>query len=275
MKIGSRVQGTPARLCRNALLVLGVIVSNSITLVQGEEADKKNYTGVFPPKVAAGGAPLPTQPIEVALGASREVRFAISPKNSCFMGDIDLIMLESSWARFDELLVTLEPIAPANGPVSSKKVSLQQLLSGETVTLTAPSVSSPTPMGVFICKDSRGSGTCAGKELRNFRAALDRYQSDREPAKLNREKDFPDVVYYFNHVVVEPSGISADQEAYGKAQQERLKPLMQRALPQGYAEQLERLRRLHFTVGSVPLAEKDGALQIILPKIDLPNCTKK
>lgn len=265
---------TPWILGARAILTVLALVLSVDGHTESPLQPKRDYTKLFPAKAHLNGVPL-LRPVEVLkLDPSRNLSVQISAKKSCFIGDLDLILAEMSWGKFTDLLVTLEPIDDTTAKGSSVILPIERLKDQkEIVELKVPNVSAPTPMGLFICKDVAHTGSCRNKEVVSPGTLAARYDPQAEPAKLNLDKDFPDKVYYFAHLVVEPNSVSSSEAVFDKAERARIEGIAKKESPQLYAKKMERIDLLHGTLSSVPLAQSDGNLQIILPISDFPNCS--
>ena len=244
------------------------------SLAEGVAPSKPDFSGSFPKKATEQGAPL-SRPIDtLKLDASRGVPVTISSKKGCFFGDLDLMLVEMSWSRFYDLRVSLEPLDDSKAAPSSAVVNVKDLAPGShSVTLKAPKVSQPTLMGLYICRDSKKTGSCRGKPVVSPGELIKRYSSESTTGKKEGGIAVDDKTYYFNQVVVEPDAISTSEAVFDTAEFARIREIAKQESPKSFEKKLKRVYQTQRTLSSVPLKQVDGALAVTLPISDFANCS--
>jgi len=265
MNISMRLRLRRPTLC--ALLASSLLLPAASSHGETAPPAKPDYAASFPKKALPDGSLPPAKTNVFKLNDKGELSVKISKKDGCFFGDLDLILLEMSAGKFYELLVTLEPLDGSAIPVSSARVKSRKLGDPDLfITLKAPKVSAPTPMGLFICRDSNNQGSCKDKLVSPFRDALSRFKTMPDPAK--KAEPFPDRTYFFNDVVVGPNAVEAQEPMFGPAEEERLKKITSAAT-------VERITSLKNVLTSQPLKSNNGQLEVVLPLSDFGNCEAK
>lgn len=247
-----------------------------LTTLAAEEgqSSKPNYADQFPRKADAAGNPLPTKLLEIKLDASRRFTLPIRAPGVCYAGDLLMILLEAEWAKLKHVLISIEPVLESQPAGFSEKIPVNKLGNGKIAAkLTAPKVSAEMPMGIFICKDAAGTGSCRSKPLVPVDEVFNKY-SDREKAeKLDPKKDFPDTIYFFTPVVVGPNSITASDGVYDTGERDRLTSIAKSSLSASEAAQvLARVQELQGGLNSSPLLEFNGLPTLMLPMLDRANC---
>lgn len=236
---------------------------------------RPDYAKLFAPNATTDGVRIQQAPSVLKLDESRKVPVRITKKNACYFGDLDTILLEMSWGKFTEVIMTLEPIT-GNGK-GAAPASLHASKLGEpdlTVDLKIPLVTQPTVMGLFICKDVAKSGSCRNKKVIPIEDTMNKYAPDSHPEKLDPKKDIPDKIYFFNHVVVTSDSIETMDTVYDSREQSRVADLIKQHPAKGDQELLERIGSLQKNFASVPLSQQNGTVTAVLPLSDFPNCGK-
>lgn len=260
-----------------SLIALGALCAAMVAHPQLSFSDevappKASLSALFSLKANTDGSPLPNTMNVFALGKTRDLTFEIQKKPSCFFGDLDVILVEASWAGFNSLRISLEPLDNSKIKGVSQVFPIKKLADGPlSISLRAPSVTRDTLMGVFICSDQRKSGSCKTKEVVPAGQVIKRYAPDAQPEKLNPKRDIQDKVYYFNHVIVGADQVASSQNGFDKTEQSRLEQIVKGPKNEGEASLLT-VNRLHFTLTSVPLKQEDNRLKITLPISDFPHC---
>lgn len=272
--------GYDARLAR-ALLLAGVAGIASLCGSQlGNAAPTKSphaandYAAIFPRKADLSGNLLPSKIGVFKLDESREIEIPVQIPSVCFFGDRDVLFLEAGWGKFEEVLVSIEPLDPSGGKGSSTRVKVEELGSGSArVRLKVPASSRPTPMGLFICKDEKRQGSCRNKKLVEIEATLKKFHDPAKPENLDPKKDFPEIVYFFAHITVGPDSVSWIESQFTQEERSRMRALIDEAVPRERAKRAkERLDALQKTLNSAPLAEVDGKPVIALPGLNPAGC---
>jgi hypothetical protein len=261
-----------------ALVVSGASWSLSAlpSFAEGAGQSKPDFSGSFPKKATQEGIPLPRSVDTLKLDASRAVPVTISSKKGCFFGDLDLMLVEMSWSNYYDLRVSLEPLDDGKAAGSSAVITVKDLAPGShTVSLKAPKVTQPTLMGLYICRDSKKSGSCRGKPVVSPGEFIKRYSSQATAGKKPGDLIVDDKTYYFNHVVVAPDGISSSDSVFDQAEFARVREIAQKESPKNFEQKLKKLYEAQRTLSSVPLKQVDGALAVTLPISDFANCSKQ
>ena len=264
-----RVRGALALVCAVCLAALPAFVAAEDT-----KDTKPDYASQFPRKADTAGKPLPAKQLVIKLNASRRFALPIRTTGVCYAGDLLMIILESGWGNFKHVLISLEPVLDSRPAGSSEKLLVDQLGDGKlSANLTAPRVTAQTPMGIFICKDSAGTGSCRNKQLTPLKDIFNRY-TDREKAeKLDPKKDIPDTIYFFTPVIVGPNSITASDGFLDSAERERIAAAAKSSMPEGEATlTMDRIQALQSTLGSSPLLDLQGRPTVMLPMLRDKNC---
>ena len=261
-----------------ALVIAGAAWPLSVlsSYAEGAAQSKPDFSGGFPKKATEEGVPLPPTIETLKLDAARTVPVKISSKKGCFFGDLDLMLVEMSWSNYYDLRVSLEPLDDGKAAGSSAVVTVKDLAPGShTVSLKAPKVKQPTLMGLYICRDAKKSGSCRGKPVVSPGEFIKRYSSQATANKKPGDLPVEDKTYYFNHVVVEPDGISSSDAVFDQAEFARAREIAQKESPKSFEQKLKKIYEAQRTLSSVPLTQIDGALAVTLPISDFANCTKE
>jgi hypothetical protein len=254
-------------------IALAILYAHSPAWADEAKPPKAKYAGLFTRKATESGAPIPRAPNTLALGKSRDLTIQLQKKKVCFFGDLDIILVEASWAQFDSLRVSLEPLDDSEEKGSSVVMPIKKLTAPSySVTLKAPKVTTATPMGLFVCSDTNKSGMCRKKSLVNPNQIIKRYAPEAKPENLDPKKDILDKIYYFNHVVVEPNSISSSDGVYDKNEHQRLQGIAKLSNPRESEQNLSRINRLHTTLTSTPVQQVGNTLKVTLPISDFAHC---
>jgi len=264
------------KLCVARALVIAICLLALPGIARGESPkdSKPDYASQFPRKADSAGNPLPAKQLVIRLDASRRFTLPIRAVGVCYAGDLLMILLEAGWGKFKHVLISLEPVLDSQPAGSSEKLVADQLGNGKiAANLVAPRVSAPTPMGLFICKDSAGTGRCRDKPLTPLDQIFGRY-SDREKAeKLDPQKDIPDTIYFFTPVIVGPDAITASDAVFDSAERARIAAVAKSAGPESEASQVvARIEEIQSGRNSSPLLELGGTPTLVLPMLDQSKC---
>ena len=120
-----------------------------------------------------------------------------SKKQWCRGGDLDTISLVIPNENSEELLVTLETLtSKQNGDRAI--VSLHKLVDGFDRTFQIAIRNKTESLGLFICRDSKGTKSCRGKELKSHKE-ISNSIADNTTAPEAKKKDY--IFYYQNFIV--------------------------------------------------------------------------
>ncbi len=232
------------------------------------------YAAIFPRKADITGKLLPSKVGTYRLNGSRKIEIRAQVPGVCFFGDRDVLLLEAGWGKFEEVLVSIEPLDASGGKGVSTRVKVKELGSGSAlVRLTVPKSSRPTPMGLFICKDEARQGSCRDKNLVELASILEKFHDPAKPENLNPKKDFPEVVYFFTHMTVGPDSVSWTESQYTQEERARMSAVIDEAVPHDQATRVKKkLDALQKTLNSAPVVEVDGKLSIALPGFNTAGC---
>ena len=266
-----------ARRIATGLVIVGAAWSTTValSLAEGVAPSKPNFSGSFPKKATERGEPL-SRPINtLKLNAEREVSVKISSKKGCFFGDLDLMLVEMSWSKFYDLRVSLEPLDDSKEAPSSELMNVKDLSRGShTVALKVPKVLQPTLMGLYICRDSKKTGSCRAKPVVSPGDLIKLYSPESTAGKNEAGIAVDDKTYYFNHLVVEPEGVSTSKAVFDKAEFARISKIAKQESPNSFEKKLAKVYETQRTLSSAPLKQVDGALAVTLPISDFGNCSK-
>ena len=132
-------------------------------------------------------------------------QFRLEPDEGCGVSDLDPILKDLSLAGQSELALSIESLPPSTVRWSTK-FDVNHLKSGITLPLKFNIPSDPLYAGIFICRDSDGSG-CASKEFGGYENLM-RAQL-KLPVLTGELKAYADKekIYYFAPIVLSSNGI--------------------------------------------------------------------
>jgi hypothetical protein len=213
--------------------------------------------------------------LKIPLSKSSDLKVVVKVSRECFLGDMEVIYLETGWSGEKTVTVSLESFDPQVPFLASKQVAVKDL-SGSNLELdfTLPLVSKPLPLGLFICKDSAKTGSCLNKAVEKSEDIFARYDP-RKPAVDFEAKGFRDISdksYFFGHLVGYKDGVEVTDGALTESAVAQLYGALSRAADDQGAKFVERIKKLHETLGSLPLSPRDSAVQITLPSVTDEGC---
>ena len=191
-----------------------------------------------------------------------------------------MVNMELEASTKKSLIASIEPLS-GEGAAQSKAIENFDLTKGFVAKFEVPQ-SKPSVYALYICKDSSGSGKCAGKELMNFEKLIQNYSTTiGEKGKvLSEMKSKPavpsDKIYYFGFLFVD-----------GKGNVHVMKTEMQDADYKTLASMLEKngvknadatvgiVKARHLTTGSYQPTVADDRLSINLPRLNKEACQSK
>jgi hypothetical protein len=204
--------------------------------------------------------------------------FSMALQKTCFIGDWDIIEAEMLASDRPKLLLTIESLEPGSTtPPAVTELSLPVLRAGAQISLPIPEPKGLTSLGIFICKDSDGTGRCAGKPLASIEELTRKYRlsilSKRRPTPVD---GLLDKTYFFSFVVVDNDAVYfANKNFSDESYQDLAKALSLR--PAGTTAMGPVVSQIHAansTLKSVNLKPHVNRLRLILPDFDEAACRR-
>jgi len=131
-----------------------------------------------------------------------EVKF-LPQKLWCQAGDLDIMRIDQRNDGSPPLLMTIETLAGGKSEKYVKRFQLIQLNKPNSFTFTIKNSGDPLYMGLFMCQDKFGDGSCSKKKLTLFSEIYDQYlkQLTWGSTEIGR---YPvqDHVYYFQFLTI-------------------------------------------------------------------------
>ncbi len=212
--------------------------------------------------------------LKVPFANATDIKVAVKVTRECFFGDMEAIYLETGWSEEKTVRVSLESLDPQTPFSTSKEVGVKDLGSSKFETsFTLPLLSKPVPLGLFICKDSAKSGSCADKAVQKSEEIFARYDPRKSPDFNSPEfKKISDKNYFFGHLVGLNDGVELTDGALTEKGVAQLQSSLGGATRNESLPVVERIKKLHDTLGSVPLSVKDSVVEITLPSLTDKGC---
>ena len=227
----------------------------------------------FSRTVQRDGAKIQHPPAKIAIPKSRRVTVAIKRDHQCYLGDINLMIVDTGWARTDKVRVSIESLDPQNPFVSSVEVPVMRFREKDfNLTLSVPPASTTTPTGLFICKDVENSGRCLDKMVMTSKELFKFYDPDLPLAERDPKRDIVDKSYFFGSFVTYGDRLEVHQGNYDSAAEQSLRESIS-SLPADRADAaVKKATHMHHTLGSLPLSTAKGAVVATLPGFDPSTC---
>lgn len=221
-------------------------------------------------------------PIRVDEGAAAAVHVQMKPELRCEVGDIDIIEREIRSASGGHIILSVESLdlGSRQEPFDAQELSIAQLKQGFTTTLQVPSGGALQPVGLFICRDTSGRKSCAGKPGAVMRTAIDDNHPHQGPTGEIVQPPVKDRVYYFQSLVAGENSVAVLGTTMATEFQyaEISKTLGAVTGDSTTAmEAVGRMRSLNTDIFSAP-AEVDAAgrtLVLTMPMVDHARCGKE
>ena len=145
-------------------------------------------------------------------GAALSVNLRSEPW--CDEGDFDFIQRDLAKSKHGRLIVSVEPLSAADDSRLGRRfvVPLQDIIVGKVLTFDLPRTIEPMHLGLFVCKDSTGTGRCLGKDVVSTEALHgDQAHSPDIGVGIAEEAvaepvisgEPTDKIYYFSYLLVE------------------------------------------------------------------------
>ena len=218
------------------------------------------------------------------------LKIQFTSSGQCSWGDLDLIVLELREHRqkniATRLLVSVEALD--GSMVAAKEFDTSGFVEGRQSSLPAVivplgSVKKPTPVGIFVCKDSFGIGGCRSKKIQDFNEVFSRhlvpFQGGRTTSGFSPDMVDPttagdDALYFFQPAILTPDGLMVVGEDFTEvtlAEFERVLESRYRASPSS----LETVRHGVTRVRSGLVMVPQSGITIDLPSSDQSRCVRK
>lgn len=220
----------------------------------------------------------------------RALKIQFTSSGQCSWGDLDLIALELREHRqkniATRLLVSVEALD--GSVVAAKEFDIAGFVEGQqnflpAVIIPLASVNKPTPVGIFVCKDSSGMGGCRSKKIQDFNEVFSRHlvpfqggenTNGFSPDMLDPTTAGEDVLYYFQPAILTPDGLMVVGEDFTEgslAEFERVLESRYGATPSSLETVRHGVSRVRSGLVMVP---KTG-ITIDLPSSDQSRCVRE
>lgn len=209
-------------------------------------------------------------------GETRTLAVAASLRLGCTEGDFDAVLGDLKRSTPKKLLLTIESLVPEDrfAPIA-REVSEAQLRRGlRDLRIELPS-KGPRQLGLFLCKDSDGTGRCAMKPAMDINAVLN---ENMKAAAKPQPEQARDRIYFFQYLFVDEDGTLATFQNVPVAREtfaslgERLATYFPDDKAGAQKKALDRAETLTRTLASVPLRLERGGLALTLPARDAERC---
>ena len=206
----------------------------------------------------------------------------------CRLGDWDTILAEQDNSDNPRLLLALEPIGPGSTfPMMAKDITNFDLEKGFTAVFNIPAKTPPTPVAIYICKDSDKTGKCAGKKKVDVGKLMETYVppfTKGNSTEIRDPKDIPempkppkatDKIYYFGMLVIDGNKAYVMKDDSMKKNQagvaQDLKTLGVKQADKVFAE----VKLTDALTYSVQPKIEEEVVTVILPRADVKACVPK
>lgn len=209
-------------------------------------------------------------------GGKRKLEVRILPEDRCGFGDLDLIGLDLRGRDDGELLLTVEPIDPSGQsqfPPVTKKVRKSELSSGLTATMLLPETKAPTALGVYLCKDGAGRGSCRQKPLAETDKAQKMHMKAFSGEAVDVDSLFSDRIYVMHYLQLQAGAAAMlPERELDKEGLDRLDSYLgQRLGPNGAATSAHVQGALR-TIAPVPAKAAGSTVVIKIPRASATAC---
>lgn len=218
----------------------------------------------------------------------RALRVVIEPKARCFLGDIDIMLRELRQGDpGTRLQISIEPIYPNSAGLapSVRNVHRAEPIGDGKVQLwiPVPNVSSPTLLGLFLCKNSGDAEGCADKDIQPYDQLSNQFavvvdQKRQKGYLLNPPsvgQGAIDRVLFFRPLVIDQDSARFSELLMAAGDYDRLDTYFSRLLQTDslYQENFGRMRFLGQALGSLPLEFSGEGVTVALPYYNRKKCT--
>ncbi len=187
-------------------------------------------------------------------------------KKWCTPGDLDTILQTVKNKNSKEILVSLENMSTKT--VYGKfHVSVKDLLKGIDRSFSVSAQTGSASLGLFICRDSRKTGSCFSKEVISHED-ITKELNKKSTSAVAATKDY---MFYFQNVLVSNGKLQIYRNANADLS---LAPGLQNFLESSYKLKEEEFRtasKINSTIRSVPAMIINKKILLTLPYND-PNC---
>ena len=189
-----------------------------------------------------------------------------SKKQWCLGGDLDTISLVVPDENLDELIVSIETLTSKQRG-DKAKVSLHKLVDGFDKTFQLSIRNKTESLGLFICRDSAGTNSCRGKELKSHKE-ISNSIANNETAPEALKKDY--IFYYQNFIVKDGQLYTYKNENTNIGELKKLKEHLQSTYDLK-AQDFDESTRFNNVMRSIPAQIKGNKIELTLPYND-PRC---
>lgn len=192
----------------------------------------------------------------------------------CYLGDIDAMNMEAQYAKGSRFIMTLEPLAQKQLPMASQEISLRELSTEFSRTLSLQLESQPAHYGIFICRDTAKTNRCQNKKMVDLNQIFHKYFNDKagfaDYAKVEKIYFFQYLLLQKHRVLFLTNEIEKDIRSQKPTQHQRVGRYLVKAhdLDGKAAENLVKtIWGFNKGLASETMRPIDGAMQITLPRI--------
>ena len=199
-----------------------------------------------------------------------KIRF--TSERRCETGDLDLLIREKTLDRDAPFLLTLERLdgVKSKGKENVKVINPRNIETGLSAALAVAPSDTPVNYGLFICRDSKNTGSCLDKRIENLNRLLSMH--------FNGTPDKPaDRVYFFQYLILENNTFTAvnslmDPKSYSSLE----KYLAQRTKNQfGSKNMSSKAQNINQTIRSAPVEVTENGFVANLPRHDRGLCQQE
>ncbi len=216
-------------------------------------------------------------------GNSLRLKLSVPSTTNCSVGDWDAIQQELRFSPDRRLLVSLEGFAGSDLKPLSKDIGSFDLSKGFVAAFDLPKITKPTPVAIYVCKDTDKTGKCSGKPPISINKIWEAY-SQPYPKDPNQKYLMPtptpakpsDKIYLFGFLVLTPDAVYAVKpELRKKGSNEALieadlGKLGVADFKKVFAE-FKKVDGITISAHPLPVAA-ENLLEVFLPRLDPKQC---
>ncbi len=137
------------------------------------------------------------------------ISFKFEPVENCGPSDLDPILEDLARSGDPSLLVSLEsPSTDKQPELHSTSISVEQLTKGFEAKLNVAQKDAPSYVGLFLCKDTTGTGQCSSKDIAGYQTLTQNFLHLSQDETKLQEYAMKDKVYFFYPLLVAADGIT-------------------------------------------------------------------